>query len=186
MSSVSLDRVKRSQRLAPLIAAALLVSVVPAGAQEREARTAQHAQAVDLFQQSRAAYRDGHFKEAADLLQRAYAVEPAPILLYNLARAYEGLGDLPHAIDAYQRYLKESPDAKDRGATEERIRTLTRSHLVSGSTLSGNSSEVRGLGFMSPARRHQKRLGFPILSTAATANRSINTWAAAAPTSSGP
>lgn len=126
MSSASLHHVKRSQPFALLMVASLVVSVVPAGAQEREVRTAQHAQAVDLFQQSRAAYRDGHFKEAADLLQRAYAVEPAPILLYNLARAYEGLGDLPHAVDAYQRYLKESPDAKDRGATEERIRTLTR------------------------------------------------------------
>jgi hypothetical protein len=48
------------------------------------------------------------------------------VLLYNLARAYEGLGDSAHAVDAYATYLTEAPAAPDRGAIEERIRTLRR------------------------------------------------------------
>src|SRR4051812_11273972 len=83
-----------------------------------------HEQALRLFEQSRVQYRDGHFQEAVKLLLEARSREPAPVLLYNLGRAYEGLGDRSRAIDAYSAFLTEEPSAPDRGAIEERIRTL--------------------------------------------------------------
>ncbi|MBX3128531.1 MAG: tetratricopeptide repeat protein [Polyangiaceae bacterium] len=84
------------------------------------------AEALKLFEESADRYREGKFDDAAALLERAYALHPEPVLLYNLGRAYEGLGESEKAIDAYKRYLEGTPDAKDRGALERRIETLER------------------------------------------------------------
>lgn len=100
-------------------ALALLVSV-PALAQNK----GDHDLAIALFNHSNEAYKKGDFKGAAADLEKAYALEPAPVLLYNLGRAYEGLGDAKNAIDAYERYLKAQPDAEDRGSIESRLTTL--------------------------------------------------------------
>jgi tetratricopeptide (TPR) repeat protein len=84
------------------------------------------AQAADLFKKSVDAYRRGAFKEAIDLLNEAYALDPQPVLLYNLARAHEGLGDLDLAISTYEKYLQQEPNAPDKGAIEQRLVTLRR------------------------------------------------------------
>jgi len=91
-----------------------------APAAEREDR------AVAVFEESEKRYREGKFKEAVDLLLEAYRLSPEPPLLYNLGRAYEGMGDLERARDAYRRYLDADRGASDRGAIEQRIATLTR------------------------------------------------------------
>jgi tetratricopeptide (TPR) repeat protein len=83
-------------------------------------------EAFALFEESRELYREGRFAEAADRLERAYAIDPAPVLLYNLARARESNGDVDQAIDAYRRYLEEEPSTRDRGAIERRLETLER------------------------------------------------------------
>lgn len=94
------------------------------------ATTAAHAQpdaraeALQLFDQSDKAYKAGDFEEAADLLRKAYAAYPEPILLYNLGRALEGLGNTKDAIDAYENYLHVATHVDDRGAIERRIETL--------------------------------------------------------------
>jgi tetratricopeptide (TPR) repeat protein len=79
---------------------------------------------MDLFKQSRAAYREGRFREAAGLLRRAYALDPAPTLLYNLARALESDGDFEGAVRAYQDYLAADPNAEDKAAIQRRIENL--------------------------------------------------------------
>jgi tetratricopeptide (TPR) repeat protein len=80
--------------------------------------------AVMLFEESEAAYNEGRFNEAAAMLRRAYSLHADPLLLFNLARALEGDGDLDGAIESYQRYIEEAPDASDRDAIEARLRTL--------------------------------------------------------------
>jgi tetratricopeptide (TPR) repeat protein len=80
--------------------------------------------AVQLFEQSATAYDAGQFAKAAELLKQAYKLRPDPVLLYNLARAYEGMGALPDAVQAYTDFLAADPTAKDRGAIEARIATL--------------------------------------------------------------
>src|SRR5262245_66585058 len=82
------------------------------------------AEALELFNQSADLYQQGKFDEAARLLERAYEIQPEPVLLYNLGRAYEGLGENQKAVEAYEHYLKDEPKAKDRGAVEHRIETL--------------------------------------------------------------
>jgi tetratricopeptide (TPR) repeat protein len=79
-----------------------------------------------LYDQAQAQYRDGKFAEAATLLRELYALEPQPILLYNLARAYEGAGDLAQTIEAYERYLGAVPAAPNRREIRQRVATLRR------------------------------------------------------------
>jgi tetratricopeptide (TPR) repeat protein len=82
--------------------------------------------AAALYDKSADAYKRGDFKTAVDLLKEAYGLDPQPVLLYNLARAYEGLGDLDAAIDGYERYLAQNPKTEDKGAIEQRLVTLKR------------------------------------------------------------
>jgi tetratricopeptide (TPR) repeat protein len=88
-------------------------------------RSPTRQKALDLFARSDVAYKAGKFEDAARLLREAHAIHPEPILLYNLARALEGMGDLRGAIDNYKQFLDVSPTfVDDRGAIERRIATL--------------------------------------------------------------
>jgi tetratricopeptide (TPR) repeat protein len=102
-----------------LIVFAVLIGVwcTPAYADDRD-------KALKLFEDSDKAYKAGKFEKAADLLREAYGLYPEPLLLYNLGRAQEGLGDAQGALDSYEKYLADAKDIKDRGAIERRIATL--------------------------------------------------------------
>jgi tetratricopeptide (TPR) repeat protein len=106
-----------------LFVAAALLLVVPARslAQEGDDRM---RRAVVLFEESERLYEQGNYAESASLLRRAYELAPDPILLFNLGRALERLGDVDGAIDAYERYLRDAPDASDRPTVEARIAEL--------------------------------------------------------------
>lgn len=60
------------------------------------------------------------------MLLEARSLTREPILLYNLGRAYEGLGELERALAAYEEYLQEAPRAPDRETTERRVEALKR------------------------------------------------------------
>jgi tetratricopeptide (TPR) repeat protein len=90
------------------------------------AAPAAREEALALFHRSMESYRAARFAEAADLLRRAYAISPEPILQYNLARALEGLGDLPGAVKAYEQYLASGIQIVDRPALNERVAALRR------------------------------------------------------------
>jgi len=86
----------------------------------------QRQRALGLFEQAEGAYQDGEFGHAVELLVEARSLYRAPVLLYNLARAYEGLGELERSVEAYEQYVEEQPDASDRGAIERRIESIER------------------------------------------------------------
>jgi tetratricopeptide (TPR) repeat protein len=81
-------------------------------------------EAADLAAKSAKHYKRGEFEQAAALLREAYDRYPEPNLLYNLARALEGVGDRLGAIDAYERYLSSAKKIEDRGGIERRVATL--------------------------------------------------------------
>lgn len=112
-------------RLLPglLIVAVLGCPTLSAEAQPK-ANKDPKTEALELFEKSVELYRQGKFDEAAQLLERAYSLHEEAVLLYNLGRAYEGLGENQKAIDAYTKYLEKAPNAKDRGALERRMETL--------------------------------------------------------------
>jgi tetratricopeptide (TPR) repeat protein len=113
----------RAKRLAMAISifAAL---VAPATALGAPPAASGAESALSLYRESTKAYNEGRFQDAIDLLSRAYALAKQPVLLFNLARAYEGLGDLPKAIESYKGYLESDPNTTDRGSIEQRIETL--------------------------------------------------------------
>lgn len=111
------------RRWGPLfpIFALILLSARLASAQEDPE---QLRRAVLLFEESEQLYNEGNFVDAAALLRRAYELHADPTLLFNLARALEGMGDLDGAVETYERYLAEAGEARDRGAVERRLVTL--------------------------------------------------------------
>ena len=85
---------------------------------------AERKQAQKIAAEATRAFKAGDFEHAAKLVRDAYALDPAPTLLYNLARALEAADDEEGAVEAYERYLREDPDSENRGAVEQRIETL--------------------------------------------------------------
>lgn len=96
----------------------------PTLALAEEGDQSRRERALDLFEQAETLYDEGRLDEAVELLLEARTLHPEPVLLYNLARAYEGLGQLEEAHDAYSSFLEENPDASDRGAIERRVETI--------------------------------------------------------------
>jgi tetratricopeptide (TPR) repeat protein len=100
------------------------LAVALAGLTGSVAHADDKSKALALFEKSDKAYKAGKFEDAVKLLEQAYALYPEPILLYNLGRAQEGIGDVPGAIASYEKYLKDATQITDRGAIERRIETL--------------------------------------------------------------
>ena len=118
------------RRAIPWIVACLLALAHGASAAAQDQDTPSHpgealrARSVELYEQSVDEYRAGRFAHAVELLREAYRTYPHANLLYNLARAHEGAGDLEEAIAAYRAFLQASAEADDRPAIERRIDTL--------------------------------------------------------------
>ena len=68
--------------LRTLLATVLLLGV---------ASTASAQEARELFTQGQAAYETGDYETAVSSWERAYELDPRPLLQYNLAQAYERL-----------------------------------------------------------------------------------------------
>ena len=115
-------RLRRALSLLGLAVALAFTVASPASAEE----AVDDARSIEIYNDSLRRYREGRFKEAADLLRELYRAKPVPVLLYNLGRACEGMEDLECAILAYTRYLREDPEIPDRGAIEQRVETLRR------------------------------------------------------------
>ncbi|MGE0788744.1 MAG: hypothetical protein AB7S26_23935 [Sandaracinaceae bacterium] len=72
------------------------------------------------------AYGDGDYATAAELFGRAYEATHDPALLVSRGRAAERAGMTREAVEAYERYLEEAPDAEDRPDVERSLGTLRR------------------------------------------------------------
>jgi tetratricopeptide (TPR) repeat protein len=61
--------------------------------------------AADYIRAGERAYQSGRYLEAADALKKAYALQKHPLLLYNIARAYDQAVETDKALEYYQRYV---------------------------------------------------------------------------------
>lgn len=84
------------------------------------------ANAKAAFDAAQKLYRQGRYAEALSKFEEAYRAKPHPVIVYNIGRCFERLGDLPKAMRSYRDYLKQAPDAKDKGQVEEAIANLER------------------------------------------------------------
>jgi tetratricopeptide (TPR) repeat protein len=114
--------VKRS--LAAVLFVAVVCSVGALAAQPR-ARSPEE-QAKEQYERGVVAYNLERFDDAIAAFTRAYELDPAPILLYNIAQARWKKGENDRALFYYRRYLEADPHAENRAAVEARMRELER------------------------------------------------------------
>ena len=85
------------------------------------------AAAKSKYQQGAEAYSAGRFKDAVDLFLAADQLSPSAPLSFNIARAYEKLGDDSGALRWYRDYLRRNPDASNAATVRPLITALAES-----------------------------------------------------------
>lgn len=88
-------------------------SSVPAASDDSEAR---RSEALSAFRQGVAAYEQGDYSRAVVHFLRADSAMPSAAFSFNIARAYDRLGDVANSLEWYRDYLRRAPDASDRDA----------------------------------------------------------------------
>lgn len=120
--------------IALILSAALVATSLPgvAFAQDGDAADVEEmtpeerAHAVEQLATAGAnAYRAEDFDTAIRAFKKAYAIEPVPNLLYNIAKAYERQEKYPEAVEYYQKFVvAPEVDSSARKAAMERIDSL--------------------------------------------------------------
>ena len=87
-------------------------------AQEQQA---QAQEARELFHKGQVAYQQGDYDTAIQSWTRAYDLDPRPLLQFNLAQAYERLGQIEQAVTSFEVYLRDA-DAEDLYQADARAR----------------------------------------------------------------
>ncbi|MBK8589113.1 MAG: tetratricopeptide repeat protein [Sandaracinaceae bacterium] len=124
-----------------LLLGVLLALAVPATA---------HAQRRDdearaLYSAGEIAFSEGRYEYALVHFQRAYELSPRPILLFNIGASAERLSRDTLALEAYEQYLQELPDAPNRRVVAARI-VLLRQALYGQPEPSLETDEPTGAG----------------------------------------
>src|SRR5690606_33646146 len=89
-----------AMRLAFLLSLTLLVSAPSPAWALKGAKSA-----AALVREGERLYNSGKYREAAEALKKAQALQPNHKLIYNIARAYQRSGDLREALSWYQQYV---------------------------------------------------------------------------------
>jgi tetratricopeptide (TPR) repeat protein len=109
-----------------LLAVLLLGAVAQADGEAPFSLTERKQRARALYEEGRAQANLGHFAAAMSAFERAYVLQPLPLFLYDLAQLSAVTGDPARAIQLYDQYLIEAPNAPERNEVERRIRELTK------------------------------------------------------------
>lgn len=80
------------------------------------------ALAGQLYERASVAYSQGDYEQAIEWLERAYQLDPDPVILYNLGRSYEGAARLDKAQELLE-IVEQNP------ATPDELRQRTRTDL---------------------------------------------------------
>ena len=116
-----------SSRFARLISALALLSslswAVPARAEDPPGTNLVES-ARNHYAAGVAAYSAGRFREAVDEFIAADRLAARPALSYNIARAYDRLGDAAKALQYYREYLRREAAPANAAETKNRAREL--------------------------------------------------------------
>ncbi|GEM_PF-4640296 len=91
-----------------LFAAALLLYASPAA--HAQAPSGKADEAAELAAKAADMARQKRYAEAAELYEKAYGLDQAPVLLFNLALVHERLGNLFRAVNLYEKYITVESD----------------------------------------------------------------------------
>jgi Tetratricopeptide repeat len=101
------------------LAAALLLASLTARASDVDKKAAR-----PHYEKGATEYNLGHFADAIAEFEKAYELDPAPILLFNIAQAHRQNGNNERAAFFYRRYLEQAPNAANRADVDKRIKDL--------------------------------------------------------------
>ncbi len=79
------------------------------------------AEGKQRYERGAQAYAAGRFKDAIDLFLQADALAPSAALSFNIARAYEKIGDDAATLQWYRDFRRRAPDAKNGPDVDQRI-----------------------------------------------------------------
>ncbi|HVZ35523.1 MAG TPA: PEGA domain-containing protein, partial [Polyangiaceae bacterium] len=83
-------------------------------------------QAKQLFLLGAEAFGAQRNADAIRYFRKAARLVPSPKLIYNIALAYDEMGDGAHALAEYRSFLAQEPDSEHRANVERRIDALER------------------------------------------------------------
>lgn len=95
-----------------------------AGTAVAQPLTEAQKEAGEYFERGEAARAGGKYREAIASYQRAFALQPHPSVMFNIALSYEKLGEWANAADYYERYLTADSAAADADEVRGKIRDL--------------------------------------------------------------
>lgn len=130
MSVVRERIVRRARGVFSVLAFVATLGLVPSSLFAQRSDTQSEDEAHRVFLRAAAAYGNGEFEVAAELFEQAYALRPEPQLLYSLGSARERAGRVVGAIEAYEAFLREVPDAEERPDVERSLDTLRRQRAL--------------------------------------------------------
>jgi tetratricopeptide (TPR) repeat protein len=104
-------------KLRALVLLAPLLVLAPRGAHAETALEEARA----LTAQATVEYNLGRFQQALDLYTKAYERLQKPALLFNIGQCHRLLGHYEQALFFYHGFLRERPDAPNRGLAEQHI-----------------------------------------------------------------
>src|SRR6266849_8217183 len=71
------------------------------------------ADAKRHFREGMSLIASGQIKRGIAELKQAYAIKPHPDVLYDIAKAYVDLGNIPEALGYFRQYVATDPEDKD-------------------------------------------------------------------------
>lgn len=108
-------------QILPVVLAALMLML----ASSEIGRAAGNPEAKRLAREAAQHYGAGRYEQAAEGFRQAHEVDGAPVFLFNIGRCMERLGRPADAIAYLERYLIESPRARNKDAVEQLLGDLT-------------------------------------------------------------
>jgi hypothetical protein len=112
---------RRSARVAGVLALLLPAQLARAASDSahdgnKDAAEAKLVDGVELL-------KTRSYHQALERFEQAYALLPSPLIFYDLGLAHLGLGDAPRALESFDRFLAEAPEAPaDKRHKAERYR----------------------------------------------------------------
>jgi tetratricopeptide (TPR) repeat protein len=139
---------------------------------EQEADQGPPPEALAHYNRGREHYQAGRYREALIELEVAMQLDPAsPNLVYNVARVYELLGEIDHAIAFYKRYRNMLP-ASEHAERERTTLTLLRLEGAR-EQVSGSPPSPRPPAPLEQRKRHSADATFWVFASATVLTRAV-------------